>query len=133
MHFSLGMYPAAIGQFELAMYNGSKFDEGFYCANLGCCHSKAGQHGTAIDLQEKCLQTFQILNDRTSQGQAHSHVTSCLEASGAYAQAIQSHLQSRKIAKEVGNRAGEPVILGALGGCFTALDQNSQAIACHQE
>jgi len=33
----------------------------------------------------------------------------------------------------VGNRAGEPVILGALRGCFTALGQNSQAIACHQE
>ena len=46
---------------------------------------------------------------------------------------IQSHLQARKIAKEVGNRVGEPVILGALGGCFTALGRNSQAIACHQE
>jgi len=137
MHFSLGMYPAAIGQFELAMQkavsNGSKFDEGSLCANLGCCHSKVGQHETAIALQEKGLQIFQILNDRTSQGQAHSYLASCLEASGAYAQAIQSHLQARKIAKEVGNRAGEPVILGALGGCFTALGQNSQAIACHQE
>jgi len=137
MHFSLGMYPAAIGQFELAMQkdvsNGSKFDEGFYCANLGCCHSKAGQHATAIALQEKGLQIFQILNDRTSQGQTHSNLASCLEASGAYAQAIQSHLQARKIAKEVGNRVGEPVILGALGGCFTALGRNSQAIACHQE
>jgi len=137
MHFSLGMYPAAISQFELAMQkavsNGSNFDEGFYCANLGCCHSKAGQHASAIALQEKGLQIFQILNDRTSQGQAHSHLASCLEASGAYAQAIQSHLQARKIAKEVGNGSGEPVILGALGGCFTALGQNLQAIACHEE
>jgi len=72
------MYPAAIYQFDLAMQkvasNGSKFVEGFYCANLGCCHSKAGQHATAIVLWEKGLQIFQILKERTSQGQAHSHL-----------------------------------------------------------
>jgi len=106
---------------------------GFYCANLGCCHSKAGQHATAIALQEKGLQIFQVLKDRTSQGQAHRHLASCLEASGAYTQAIQSHVQARKIAKEVGNRVCEPVTLGAFGGYFTALGQNSQAIACHQD
>jgi len=72
----IGHVPPAICQFELArqkaVSTGSKFDEGFYCANLGCCHSKAGQHATAIALQEKGLQIFQVLKHRTSQGQAHS-------------------------------------------------------------
>jgi hypothetical protein len=66
---------------------------------------------------------FQVLQDNTTQGQAHIHLVNCLEVSGADAQTIQSHLQIRKIAKEVDNQVSEPVILGALGDYFTGLGQ----------
>lgn len=137
MLFALGQYRTAILQFELAMQQavsiGSKQDQGFYCTNLGCCYSKAGDHAKAITLQEQNLQIFNALKDRTRLGQVHSHLATCLEASGEYGLAIKAHLEARTVAKEVGNQAGESVILGALGSCHTALGNYSQAIACHQE
>jgi tetratricopeptide (TPR) repeat protein len=126
MQFALGRYRVAILQFELAMQQavsiGSKQDQGFYCTNLGCCYSKAGDHAKAIALQEQSLQIFNALKERTGLGQVHSHLATCLEASGEYGLAIKAHLEARTVAKEVGNRAGESVILGALGGCHKHLE-----------
>ena len=107
MQFALGRYHVAILQFKLAMQQavsiGSKKDPGFYCTNLACC----GDHARAIALQEQSLQTFNALKDRTRLGQVHSHLATCLEASGEYGLAIKAHFEVRTVAKEVGNRACE--------------------------
>lgn len=137
LHYTLGQFQVAIGQFQLAKEQavkiGSMSDQGFYCITLGSCHSKVGNHAQAIALQEQGLHISKELKDSPRQGQALSHLASSREGNGEYDLAIQLHSEARKIAKEVGNRAGEAVILGSLGGCYTALRLYSQAIACHRE
>ena len=102
-HKSLGNYKQAIIRFTNAASCEHWLQERpmIYCTNLGCCYSKAGDHAKAITLQEQSLQIFNALKDRTRLGQVHSHLATCLEASGEYGLAIKAHLETRTVAKEV--------------------------------
>ena len=75
IQFALSRYRVAILQFELTMQQAvsirSKKDQGFYCTNLGCCYSKAGDHAKAIALQEHSLQIFNALKDHTPLGHVY--------------------------------------------------------------
>ena len=57
----------------------------------------------------------------------------CYESMGQYGKAIELHEEHKKIAEEVGDRAGVGRACGNLGCCYQSMGEYARAIALHEE
>jgi tetratricopeptide (TPR) repeat protein len=66
-------------------------------------------------------------------GRACGNLGNCYDSMGQYRKAIELHQEDKKIAEEVGDRAGVGRACGNLGNCYDRMAQYRKAIELNQE